>query len=71
MIQDEYKKIVESLEEKGVQIIEKNVKIETNDLKWVLSGELTVQEKTGKNVAIEEQIFTDAEQSGEEVTEDE
>ncbi len=71
LIQDEYKKIVESLEEKGVQIIEKNVKIETNDLKWVLSGELTVQEKTGKNVAIEEQIFTDAEQSGEEVTEDE
>ena len=57
--------------EKGVQIIEKNVKIETNDWKWVLSGELTVQEKTGKNVAIEEQIFTDAEQSGEEVTEDE
>ena len=71
MIQDEYKKIVERIKEKGVQIIEKNVKIETNDLKWVLSGELTVQEKTGKNVAIEEQIFTDAEQSGEEVTEDE
>lgn len=32
------------LEEKGVQIIEKNVKIEKDDASWVLKGEFLVQE---------------------------
>ena len=32
------------LEEKGVQIIEKNVKIEKDDTSWVLKGEFLVQE---------------------------
>lgn len=39
-----------TLEEKGVQIIEKNVKIDTNGGQWVISGDFTVQEPVGKSV---------------------
>lgn len=39
---------IESLEEKGVQIIEKNVKIDTNSDSWVIYGEFLVQEPVGK-----------------------
>lgn len=45
-----------TLEEKGVQIIEKNVRIDTNDTNggtWVISGELKVREAAGKSVDIE------------------
>ncbi len=38
---------IASLEEKGVQIIEKNVKIDTSDNSWVVTGEFRVQELTG------------------------
>ena len=40
-----------SLEEKGVQIIEKNVKIDTNSGIWILNGEFTVQGPVGKSAA--------------------
>ena len=36
-----------SLEEKGVQIIEKDVKIDTDSSSWVVSGEFLVQEPVG------------------------
>lgn len=36
-----------SLEEKGVQIIEKDVKIDTDSNSWVISGEFLVQEPVG------------------------
>lgn len=39
---------IRTLEEKGVQIIEKNVKIDTNGGKWILSGEFLVRELVGK-----------------------
>lgn len=42
-----------SLEEKGVQIIEKDVKIDTNDSSWVISGQFTVREAVGESAAIE------------------
>ena len=38
------------LNEKGVQIIEKNVKIDTNGGKWTIDGEFLVRELVGKNV---------------------
>ncbi len=38
-----------SLEEKGVQIIEKDVKIDTNSNSWVISGEFLVWEAVGKS----------------------
>lgn len=57
ILNEKYTKFITTLTEKGVQIIRKDVKIETNDLKWVLGGILLVQEKTGVSVPIEEQIF--------------
>lgn len=39
-----------SLEEKGVQIIEKDVKIDTNGGSWVVTGEVLVREAVGQSV---------------------
>lgn len=39
-----------SLAEKGVQIIEKNVKIDTNSGSWTVDGEFLVRELVGKSV---------------------
>jgi len=41
-----------SLEEKGVQIIEKNVKIDTNGGRWIIQGEFLVREPVGQKTAI-------------------
>ena len=41
---------IESLEGKGVQIIEKDVKIDTNSGSWVIYGEFLVREPIGKSV---------------------
>lgn len=59
-IQEKYLKILASLEQKGVQIIAKDVKIDTYDSKWVLSGIFTVQEKIGETRAIIEESYEDA-----------
>ena len=40
-----------SLEEKGVQIIEKNVKIDTDNEGWIVYGEFMVHEPVGKSTA--------------------
>ncbi len=45
-----FKKILSTLEEKGVQILEKNVKIENSMDIYTLKGELVVIEKTGKKI---------------------
>ena len=42
---------LKELEEKGVQIIEKNVKIDSSGGKWTIDGEFLVRELVGKNVA--------------------
>ncbi len=44
-----------TLDEKGVQIIEKNVKIDTKGGKWVVQGEFLVRESVGVSAAIEKQ----------------
>ena len=41
------------LEEKGVQIIEKNVRIEKGSEAWALTGEFLVQEPVGKSAETE------------------
>ena len=41
------------LEEKGVQIIEKNVRIESDGNAWVINGEFLVQEPVGKSMETE------------------
>ena len=47
---------IESLEEKGVQIIEKDVKIDTNADSWVVTGEFLVQEPVGVSIEIGEAV---------------
>ena len=42
---------IATLEEKGVQIIEKDVKIDTNGSGWILMGEFYVRESAGKRAA--------------------
>ena len=45
-------KYIASLEEKGVQIMKKNVTINKNQKKWQMDMDFQIVEKTGKNVAI-------------------
>lgn len=45
-----FQKNLESLQEKGVQILQKNVKIEKNDKEYILKADVTVVELTGKTV---------------------
>ncbi len=49
-MQEKISDFLESLGEKGVQIISKDVKIETKCDGWVAHGELVVQEKVGTQV---------------------
>jgi hypothetical protein len=50
ILQEKISDFLESLGEKGVQIISKDVKIETKCDGWVAHGELVVQEKVGTQV---------------------
>ena len=61
ILTEEYKKFMETLAEKGVQIIEKNVKIEKTDSTWILHGIFRVYEKTGISIPIEEKTFENEE----------
>ena len=56
LLKEKYSAILADLEEKGVQIIEKNVKIDTSSGVWILQGELRVKEKVGYEVPIDGQI---------------
>jgi len=44
ILQEKLMNFIDSLSEKGVQIIEKNVKIEKDSQKWLLTGEILVSE---------------------------
>lgn len=58
IMQEEWTKIISTLEEKGVQIIEKNVTIKKNDNNWVLSARMQLEESAVKSVATQtEQII--------------
>lgn len=48
-------RFLQTLEEKGVQIIEKNVKIDTDDVSWFLYGDFLVREAVGKKEPISSQ----------------
>ncbi len=63
ILNDKYRKLLLTLTEKGVQIIGKDVKIETNDSKWGLTGTLTVVEEAARNVPVEE-VVVPHEESG-------
>ena len=49
---EKLKKFIASLEEKGVQIIKKNVTINKINKKWQLNMDFQIVEKTGKNIPI-------------------
>ena len=51
-LNEEINTFIRSLEEKGVQIIKKNVTINKNQKKWQMNMDFQIVEKTGKNVAI-------------------
>ena len=44
IMQEEWSKIISTLEEKGVQITEKNVTIKKNDTNWVLNAHMQLEE---------------------------
>ena len=54
ILEEKLNKIIISLEEKGVQIIEKNVKISTNDVYLSMMGELTLKERCNSYELMEE-----------------
>ena len=50
LMQEEWDKIISTLEEKGGQIAEKNVTIKKNDKKWVLTAHMQLEESAVKLV---------------------
>jgi similar to stage IV sporulation protein len=44
IMQEEWSKIISTLEEKGVQITEKNVTIKRNENNWVLNARMQLEE---------------------------
>lgn len=54
-------RVIETLEEKGVQIIQKDVKIEKDSMHYVLEADFVVVEKTGTLVATETVLPSDTE----------
>ena len=71
LMQEEWRKIITTLEEKGVQIIEKNVTIKKTDADWVLHArmeleEAAVQTAASKTVMEEEASAEEEEQPAEE-----
>lgn len=58
VLADKYAKIISDLEEKGVQITEKNVRIDTEGGKWILTGSLRVSDTIGTKVPL---VLPDAE----------
>jgi similar to stage IV sporulation protein len=53
LLNEKLNAFIYSLNEKGVQIIEKNVKMDTDASGWTIEGEFTVRENIGQSVAID------------------
>lgn len=53
IMQEEWRKIISTLEEKGVQITEKNVTIKKNDANWVLNARMQLEEAAVRPVPSE------------------
>ena len=50
LLQERWRKIISTLNEKGVQIAEKDVTIKKNDEKWVLHAHMQLEESAVKLV---------------------
>lgn len=53
LLQEKCSRFLTSLDEKGVQIIEKNVKIDSRDGAWIIEGDFVVREPAGVNVTVQ------------------
>ncbi len=64
LLQEQWRKIISNLGEKGVQIVEKNVTIKKNEKKWVLHARMQLEESAVKLVptAIEPVVTPEAEE---------
>ena len=61
LLSEKLRTFLASLEEKGVQISEKDVKIDTTGGSWVISGQFTVRETVGRSVLIEKSVIGETE----------
>ena len=59
-------KYIASLEEKGVQIMKKNVTINKGQKSWQMDMDFQVVEKTGKNIAASPKIEAEETEAGQE-----
>lgn len=50
LLSEKYKRILQGLSEKGITVLEKQVKMDSEEGKWILTGELTVEEKIGVQI---------------------
>lgn len=64
MMKEEWNKIISNLEEKGVQIIQKNVTIEKNDKYWVLNASMQLDETAAELVPAKTNPIVEEETSG-------
>ncbi len=69
IMQEEWRKIIASLDEKGVQITEKNVTIKKYDDNWVLNARMQLEEAAVESAPIEIEPVVQEEASEEENTE--
>lgn len=46
LLSERYNRILQGLSEKGITVLEKQVKMDSGDGNWILTGELTVEEKS-------------------------
>ena len=60
--EDELSDTIREFSEKGVQILEKDVKINSDTDCWVIYGEFLVHEKIGKSIAVEKTVIEETEQ---------
>ena len=68
-MQEEWRKIIASLDEKGVQITEKNVTIKKYDDNWVLNARMQLEEAAVESAPTEIEPVVQEEASEEENTE--
>ncbi len=66
LLQEKWQKIISTLNEKGVQIAEKNVTITKNDEKWVLHAHMQLEESAVKLVPTERKSAGGSEENTEE-----
>lgn len=63
LFSEKLNKFVTDLDEKGVQIIKKNVTISKKNKKWQMNMDFQIVEKTGKNIPIVPEISEQAEET--------